>query len=501
MPRALSSLSLLALCAACSSPPAANPPPAPPQQPLSVATPSPEDFRNTRPPSGAEVPHEYPAIETARLDNGLSLYVVHQAAGVVSLSVVAKGGGAKVGPGQSGLAALTVRMMTEGTRQRGALALAESVEALGTTLEEEAGRDSVRLGMTALRDDLRPSLALLSEVVREPTFAPAELERVRKEWLDSIEAERQSPARLSAVVGLRLLLGTTAGAPVNGSRHDVAALKRADLVRFYQENFVPGNLALVVVGDVTLTDVTPLAKEFFGKLGGAAPAARPATPSAVPSQTAPQAPAGKVFVVDRPGAVQSALFVAQRFPTRAEPGFEARELLNNLLGGLFTSRLNMNLREEHAFTYGARSLDMATRYFGAFAVMTSVRTDVTGAALAEALAEVKKAKDPALGRPIADAEVKVARSDLKQQLGVTLSDTEEIAGRVEDLFVHDLPVDYLRKYPALLDAASHASVAQEGQRLDPDHAVIVVVGDKKAIAGQLAGLALPVVDASDLLAD
>ncbi len=423
--------------------------------------------------------------------------MVRRPAGVVSISVVARGGASRVPSGKSGLSALTVRMMTEGTEKRSALGLAEAVESLGTSLEQSAGRDFVRLGMTTLRESLHDGLALLSEVVQKPAFSAVELERVRREWLDSIEAERQSPGRLSALVGLRLLLGTTTGAPVSGSRHDVEGLKRADLLKYYRETFIPGGMALVVVGDVTLADVRPIAVDLLGSVRPRAEAAAPSDPL-----KAAEPPDGKkVLLVDRPGAVQSALFVAQPFPPRSEPGHEARELLNDLLGGVFTSRLNLNLRETHAYTYGATSLDIATRSWGALAVMTSVRTDVTADALAEVVSELRKARDPRLGRPIADAELSLSRVDLKQHLGATLAHTAEVAERVEELFVHALPDDYLRKYPALLDTVAREQVAAEGLRLDPDHAVIVVVGDKSKVAPQLSAHNLLVEQAPDSLSD
>jgi zinc protease len=485
----------LALACSANPPPKPVPPKAAVAPPTVAAAPDPEAWRNARPESGTRSEHAYPPVQFDKLPNGLSLYVVHKPAGVVSLSVVARGGASRLPAGKSGLAAFTARMMTEGTKKKSALQLAEGAESVGTAIEESAGRDFVRLGMTSLREDLKPALTLLSEVVREPAFAPAEIERVRHEWLDSVEAERQSPQRLASLVGLRLLLGTTVGAPVNGSRHDVEKLSRDDLLRFYGENFVPENVALVVVGDVTMEDVRPIAAELVGTWKGRPSKFDAATPSgAVPDGK-------KVFFVDRPGAVQSALFVAQQFPKRSEPGHEAREVLNTLLGGIFTSRLNMNLREEHAYTYGATSLDMATRDWGAFAVMTQVRTDVTGAALVEALAEVKRARDPGLGRPIADTEVDVARADLEQHLGATLVRTDDVGERVEQLFVHDLPIDYLQKYPTILDSVTPTTAAVVAQKLDPDRSVIVVVGDKAAVSAQLASRGFTVEAAPEALSD
>jgi zinc protease len=418
-------------------------------------------------------------VDVARLDTGLSIYVVRRPVGVASLSFVARGGGSRLPLGKSGLAALTARMMTEGTTKRSALAVAEAAESLGSSLEQSAGRDYVRLGLLTAREDFEKGLELLSEVVQKPAFAKKELERVRAEWLDSIEAERQSPSRLASLAGLRLLLGNVAGAPVNGSKKDVQALARDDLVKFHRENFLPESSALLVVGDLAAADVKAAAERHFGGFRAKSPAPLPQpTLSAPPAST-------RVIVVDRPGSVQSAIFIAQPFPKRGDPGFEARELLNEVVGGLFTSRLNTNLREEHAYTYGASSLDVATRDWGAFVVMTSVRSDVTVEALSEAVAELGKVHSPSLGRPITQAEVSVARADLKQRLGTSLVHAGEVAARVQDLFVYALGADYYRNYPTTLDALQPQQVAAEAERIDPTRALIVVVGDKSQVEPKL----------------
>lgn len=469
-----------AILTACgsSAPPAKPPAPAAPSA-VPTAAPDPEAWRTERPKPGVPAEVHYPDVEVARLENGMSVYAVRRPVGVASLSLIARGGGARLPLGKSGLAAITARMMTEGTTKRNALAVAEAAESLGSTLEQSAGRDYLRLGLLTAREDFEQGLELLSEVAQKPSFSQKELDRVRAEWLDSLEGERQSPSRLASLAGLRLLLGNVAGAPVNGSRKDVQALKRDDLVKFHRENFVPENLALLVVGDLGIAEVKAAAEKHFGAFR-----AKTAAAAAQPPLPAPPEATRLVFV-DRPGSVQSALFIAQQFPKRADPGFEAREVLNEIVGGLFTSRLNTNLREEHAYTYGAGSVDIATRDWGAFAVMTSVRSDVTAEALGEALDELDKARRPALGKPITQNEVDVARADLKQHLGASLSHTGEVAAKVQDLFVFGLPSDYYRKYPAALDACPPGLIATEAERLDPNRAVIVVVGDKSEVESKL----------------
>ena len=352
-------------------------------------------------------------------------------------------------------------MMTEGTKKRTSLGLAEAVEALGTSLEQSAGRDFVRLGMTTLRENLKDGLALLSEVVKEPQFA-----------LQSSSAcgangstHRSGAAELAALGSRRSsgVAGTTAEArqrlaPRRGG------LKRKDLVDYYGQNFVAGNLALVVVGGVTLADVAA-AGQLFGSSRGEGRAG-----------LALLASRARAARADRrsPGAVRNALFVRSRFRSARADRASSRTV--------FSVEVRVALEPRCAKptpTYGATSLDMATRGWGAFAVMTSVRTDVTGAALKEARAELQKARDPGLGRPISEGEVATSRALLEQRLGTSLSHTAEVAERVEELFIHDLPSDYLQKYPTVLDATTPTAIANEAKRLDPDHAVIVVVGASK----------------------
>jgi zinc protease len=206
-------------------------------------------------------------------------------------------------------------------------------------------------------------------------------------------------------------------------------------------------------------------------------------------------------LVDRPGAVQSAIFGAQRFPARAEAGHEARELLGEVVGGLFTSRINQNLREKNAFTYGARGRPVATRYWGAFVVATSVRTDVTTPAIEEILIELKKARDPSLGAPIVPAELERGRADLLHSLGARLEHTTRIADAVTNQFIDDLGNDYYARYPSTLAACGAPEVAASAKLLDPERMVFVIAGDKKRFGSELARIGAVVETAPDSLLD
>ena len=457
--------------------------------------PDPEAWRGERPKPGSPGVVRFPAPEVQKLPNGLELFVVPTAAEVVTLRFVVRHGASSLAEGKSGLAALTARMMTEGTRKRSSLELAEQAESLGSTLVSDAGRDESMLGISALAADLDRAIELLAEVVTEPAFDSKEFERVRAEWLDGLVAERQSPDRLASLAGLRALNGPLHGAPVSGGVSDVKRLSTADLVQFHARYWLPASSALVLVGKVDLATARASVEKHWKAFRSRA--AQPGKPVAVPA--APDRL--RIVLVDRPGAVQSAIFGAQRFPRRSEPGHEARELLGEVVGGLFTSRINQNLREKNAFTYGARGRPVATRHWGAFVVSTSVRTDVTTPAIEEILVELKKARDPSLGAPIAPAEIERGRADLLHSLGARLEHTSRIADAITGQFVSELGNDYWARYPTTLGAVETSEISENAKRLDPEHMLFVVAGDKARFASELARIGAVVENAPESLVD
>jgi zinc protease len=368
--------------------------------------------------------------------------------------------------------------------------LAEEVEQLGTTLDEDAGRDTSSLSLSALTADLDRAIQLLGEVVEEPAFLPADFERVQKEWLDGLRAERQAPERLASLSTIGTLLGKPHGSPASGTLVDVAKLTVKDVADFHKKAYGAGDAALIVVGDVDLATVQRSAERAFKKLGKGAPGLE--QPFTAPAAAASSK---QILLVDRPGAVQSALAIAQRLPKRSEPGFEQRELLLTLFGGLFTSRLNLNLREEHAYTYGAHAQNLATSHWGALYVASSVRSDVTAEALSEALKELAMLKDPKLGKPIKAEELARARADLVQSVGARLEYGARIGSTLAELWLHRLPFDYYSRYPGLLAAETPETLTRAAELLDLEHLVIVVVGDRKVVEPPLTKLGYRVVAA------
>ncbi len=441
--------------------------------------PDPDAFRNTQPKAGEATPVQFPTPAVKMLKNGVTLFVVPKHSAVTTLTVVVRHGGGSVPLGKSGLAALTARMLTEGTQQHSSLALAEATESLGSSLEADAGRDESHVSLSTLTADTPRGLELLAEVVFRPAFAAAEFQRVKGEWLDGLRAERQEPARLASLVALRLLLGPSAGAPVSGSIPDVQKLTVADLTAFHRSAYAPSNMAVIAVGDLTLAQLEPDVERLFGHATG------PVSPAPSAAINA-EAPAKlRVVLIDRKDSVQSAIFAVQPFPRRSEPGFEAREIMGTLLGGLFTSRLNLNLREKHAYTYGVHGQALATRQWGSFFVATDVKTETTADSLFELLAELDRARDPKGSAPIQDQEAARARTDLMHALGARLTHTSSIADAMRSTFAEQLPTDYYTKYPGVVQHVPTAEVAEQALRLDPKHLLVVIVGDRAQIGPSL----------------
>lgn len=469
-------------------------PPTSPSASASVA-PDPEAWRNERPKPGLPGELHFPVPEVTKLSNGLSVYVVKQAAAVVSLDLVVRHGASDVAEGKSGQAALTARMLVESTRRHKSRELAEAAESLGAPLLSNAGRDDSSVGLAALTADVDRALALLAEVVREPSFDPKEFERVRGEWLDQLVGERQAPERLASLSGLRLLNGPVHGAPVSGGVTDVKRLKVQDLKDFHTRYYVPSESALVIVGNVGLEALKPSVEKLFGSWRGTPPKQKP--PAALP----PPNPGLRLVVVDRPGAVQTAVFAAQRFPARSTPGFEARDVLAEIVGGLFTSRINTNLREKHAYTYGASGRQVATRQWGAFVVASSVRTDATAPALVELEHELELARDPGRGAPLLPDEVSRGKAALLHALSAKMEHTALVADAMVPLFSLDLGSDYYARYPSLVAGVSSADLEASQRLLAPEDLLIVVVGDHAAIRPSFEKLGWKLELAPDSLTD
>lgn len=462
-------LPALVWCLACGS---ETPPPVTPTPPAGDID---QSFRTQRPSPLPPVPIEHPEPQLAQLGNGFSLWVIERNSPTLSLRVTCRIGSRDNPESAAGLAAITQRMLTEGTTKRSALELAISAESLGTSLRESSSRDSSSLQLEVLPEHEEQAIELLAEVLRQPAFRAEDFERVRAEWLDDLTVQRQDPTQLSWLLGYRALLGPRLGLGSQGTPSHIRKLELSRVKSFYEANWSPDRCALLAVGPTTTSNVEGVAAELFGNW-------QPGKPRR-PEPELPLLPQGRttVYVLDRPGSVQTAIFVAGLVPKRYEPGHEAREVLNNLFGGLFTSRLNTNLREKNAYSYGAFSSLVTTRDWGLWVISTSVETSVTAPALQEVRNELAQLRAPG---SIRLDEIERARTDLSFRVSAHLEHTSSLLEELHELFVYEIDTDYFRNQSAMLNDVGLEHIASQLGHV-PDRAhVIAIVGDQRKLLAQ-----------------
>jgi predicted Zn-dependent peptidase len=378
-----------------------------------------------------------------------------------------------------GLAAAVAMMLEEGgAGARSAPELAHAFAALGVEPEIHVDPDTAELSFSVLSRNLDAALALLADMLARPRFDAAEWPRAQALRVDEIRRRLDEPPHLADEVFQRVLYGEHPYAhPSLGTPESLGAITIADLKRFYAEHYGPRTVSLVLVGDTTPAASAHILAEALKHWQSAA-----AAPKALPP---PKAQPARVVIVDRPGAPQSQLRVGHLGRERKTADFAALSLLETVLGGSFTSRLNQNLRERHGYAYGARAAFDLRAVEGPFDAQADVRTDVTGPALEETVRELT-----GMRAPIPDAEVQKGRSLVLQTVVDGFSDGKHAAFFVADLCAHGLPLDDWAKLPERLAALDGASLTRAAQKLFfPDALTIVVVGDRKAIEPQLKKLA------------
>jgi zinc protease len=441
-----------------------------------------QPVRRDSPPAPAAIrAFEFPAVAQERLANGLLVqFARFGRLPLVTAQIVVDAGVAGEPAEKAGLAQLTASALDTGTADRTGEDLAWAFERLGVELETVALWDSVLLHATTAAANLDALLALLADVVRRPAFPDAEVGRLRNEQIASILQREKEPRALASDMAARFIFGRDVpyARSLLGIKARVETLTRDDLSAFHAARFTPPSTAVMLVGDVDPERAHRSVVTHFDDWAG--------TPAPAPAfEVAAGAPCTTVFIVDRPASVQSEIRVGQVGVPRSHTDYFALEVMNALFGGAFTSRLNLSLREKHGFTYGVRSGFAYRRAAGPFVIQTAVATDVTVRAVAEILHELTELR---AGGATGD-EVAAARDFLAGILPLELQTTEQLAGRLADLIVYDLPPDYFREYRARMAAVTSDDVARVArEQLRPDNLAVVVVGDASAIGDGLRAL-------------
>ena len=476
MRRALLTAALLAL--ACASRPQAEPAPAAGAQDV---LPGEREALAREPALGPIPPFEGPVPRIEVLPNGLPLYIVERpGAGIEAIQLWIRGGATADPEASPGLASLTAELMEAGAAGKTQTEIAAAADAIGMSLGVNALQDAVVVSGSAMTVSLAPMTALLADVALRPDLLETEWEKVRAQREAMLLAERAEPA-VAALRAFRaaVFAGTALGRPIEGT---LAAVKRTNLadVRATYASFGPGNAALVAVGGADPAKVVAALRSAFGTWQGGK--ARAAARLAEPPGVRP-----RLVFVDYPGKPQSVLVVGQPAVPRSSPDHLALEVLNAVVGGSFTSRLNQNLREQHGYSYGASSRFEWTLGRSPFSARSSVKTDVTGPALTEMLSELRRAAD----EPLQQAELDKGRALLAYRLVDTLSHASQLAAAVAQIWLYSLPVDEYRTYVPRLQSLSVDSIQAAAHRaLQPARMTIAVAGDKTRVLPQLAPLSL-----------
>jgi zinc protease len=372
-------------------------------------------------------------------------------------------------------------MLTEGTARRTAPQIADETDRIGATLQQATTFDASSVTLSVLSNNTEPALDLLSDVVLHPSFDPKETERIRKERQTSLLQLRDEPFQLALQVGNRALFGKNNpyGYTELGTTETLKSTTRDDLAAFWKAHYTPGNSALIFAGDISEAQARSLANKYFGEWNASGEPSRP--PKPIESSTR------KIVFVDQPGAPQSVILAYGVGLARSSPDYAAVTVMNTMLGGLFSSRINMNLREKNGFTYGALSRYLFRRGAGPFIAGAQVRSDVTAPAVRELFSELERIRT----QPLSTEELRMAKDSVIRSLPGEFETRNVIATGVGNIWTYDLPLDYYRKLPAMIEGVTAEDTSRVAkQYVHPDHFLLVTIGDRSKVEAGLEELKL-----------
>src|SRR6266853_1489327 len=433
--------------------------------------------RSKAPDTGTPPELKLPKLQRATLSNGLKVILAERhEVPLVNFALATDAGFASDASSTPGTANLAMQVLTDGTRTRNALEISDQLETQGATLRGSSNLDLSFVSLSALTAKLDPSLDLFADVVLHPSYPENEVKREQKLVLAGIDREQNTPATLALRVLPALLYGPghPYGNPLTGSgtKESVAKLTREDLVKFHDTWLRPNNSTLIVVGDTTLKEVTPkLEKLFAGWKSGSVPAKN--------LKTVSMATKSAVYLIDKPGALQSVIIAGVVAPPRANPQEIAIEAMNNSLGGMFGARLNMNLREDKHWSYGVRSVLRDARSQRPFYAVAPVQTDKTK----EALVEMNKEFRGIVGdHPVSADELAKIQANETLKLPGSRETLDALGQSMVDLVQFGLPDDYYDTYAGKVRALKTNDVSQAAKEVvRPDNLIWIVVGDRAKI--------------------
>jgi zinc protease len=448
-------------------------------------------------PWRTEIPKAGPARElqlatpaSAVLPNGLTL-ILSERRGlpIVAANLVVKTGSDANPLERPGLANFVAAMLDEGTATRSALQIADEVAQLGASLTTGSSMDATTVSARSLTKNFPATLALLTDISLRPSFPAEEIERQRASRLAQLVQMRDNPGQVAAQVMGVALYGTRHpyGYTELGTEASTKAVTRDEMMTFWRQHFVPNNAALVVAGDISMSELRALAEKAFGSWPRGMPARQ--------TLGEPEITRARVVIVDKPGSPQTQVRVASIGAARSSPDFRALQVMNTALGGLFSSRINMNLREAHGYTYGASSQFIFRRSAGPFVVAGGIRTDVTAPAITEIFKELEEIRQ----KPMPAEELQKAKDALANSLPGTFETSFNTVNSFSNIFIYDLGLDYYTRFAKEVNAITAEQALDVARRyIVPERLVVIAVGDRKVIEPELQKLNLGAIEIRDV---
>jgi zinc protease len=448
--------------------------------------------RSKAPTPGTPPMLRVPAWTRSALINGAELVVSEKHdLPLVSFTITMSGGYNQADPAaRRGLADLTAAMMSEGTRTRDGEALSNALQLLGTTVTIRIGGESGTVAFQCIASKFPATLDILADMLVNPSFPAEALERLRAQRLVALTQARDQTSAIASRMFPRLVYGSAHPYGQNVTEDTLKVITRDDVIAFHRAYFRPGQALVTVVGDVNAAAAKASIEKAFAAWprGGAKPAFQYPVPPASRTST--------IYLADKPGAAQSSFAIGTAGPPRSTPDYYALQVMNTMLGGMFQSRLNANIREDKGYSYGVGSSFAFGKGPGAFRAGGDIVSTKSDAALMEFMKELRGIRGE---RPITDEELATAKDALIQRLPGTFASAQSINNAIVSLWTQGLPDDYYQQYAARIAAVGREDVLRVArQYVDVDHLVIVIVGDRATIEGPLRATRVAEVAITDI---
>jgi predicted Zn-dependent peptidase len=442
--------------------------------------------RSTLPALGPLADFQFPEIRRTSLANGLRVWTIEQrAVPLVSALLLVRRGSAADPEDRAGLAAITGDLLDEGCGDLDALGLHEALGRIGGQIDTEVGSDATMLGLSVLKRFSTRGFSLLADMLQRPRFEPSDFERVRDLRLNRLVQIRDMPPALADRAFTELLYrGHPYGHLSIGREESLRQLSLPEITNFHHQVYVPEGATIIAAGDASHDELVGMVSEAFAGWSGRDSLS--STHSRV--ESIPPAPAARLAILHRPSAGQSELRIGHVSIARSAPDYAPLLVLNMVLGGQFVSRINMNLREDKGYTYGARTSFDARRGPGPFVLQASVQSDATADAIKEGMREIDEIRG---SRPVTRAELETGRAALTRGFARNFETAEQVARAAAQMALHDLPDDYYSSFvPRILAIDENDVTAAAARHLHPQQMLTVVVGDRDKIGSSLDALGL-----------